>query len=105
MKLRNVVEVTDPASITSQDLPRSKADPRPMETEADLIAAAAPTNSAWSGYGRKLIELLDDEAHEYSETSCSYCVSWTASNERDRSAIQHSYLRQFETEWDPTIRF
>lgn len=78
---------------------------RPAETEADLIAAAAPYVY---GYGaiRGLFELLDDDerrlAHDLER--CGICDNDDPYGVSEREQMRKQAMIEYEVEWDPTIR-
>lgn len=98
MKLEPAIEVTDPNA-------RSYAGRnRPLETEADLIAAAAPYGG---GYRRQMAQVLDEDCHAY----CSTCTWDTAEffvslNEGRLEMLitEMGYAKDTLPEYDPTIR-
>lgn len=112
MKLVNVVETTDPTVQPSMSLgcdcgcQDESMRERPLATEADLIAAAAPRGEV---YGRRIIDLF--ETHDDVD-DCWWC---TAPAEVVFSAVQENRLSAVRSfgwgsaepipEWDPTLRF
>ncbi len=74
---------------------------RPTETEADLIAAAAGQGDGWQ---RPFF--TDFEMHPLREKECSFCVCsardfFTSSWHR----TAQDWLRDYDVEWDPDLRF
>jgi len=77
---------------------------RPVETEADLIAAAV--EPCWSMEMREFFDIIDDdelEAQHSGEAECRIC-NGEAYAVAEREQIRKEELLEFETEWDPTIR-
>lgn len=102
----NTIEITDEdvmpyfSVLAADDLSN-----RPIATEADLIAAAAPPSSYSMGEARAFFEVLDDDEHEDSHIAglCKICNGEHYSV-AEREQIRKEELLEFETEWDPTIR-
>lgn len=75
---------------------------RPLETEADLIAAAAPPGALEIRY--MVTEIADDAFEDvHSRGTCSMCngdKDYVQEMKRDCEAE----LAEYDVEWDPTIR-
>lgn len=101
----HAVEVVNPDAPVFADFNGHYKDCRPLETEADQIAAAIEPGEI---HARCLFDLFDDPWQEWHD---KYCI--TCSTESGTVAAYWAQWRDdcksemiaFEVEWDPTITF
>lgn len=110
MKMR-AVETTNPSigpwTYPTVETPRDPSlhGKRPLETEADLIAAAAPQGRITARWFCELIsDSLPDAFHEGVCELCSTDSGTFASFWKDWAAAVEGEMEHYGVEWDPTIR-
>ena len=101
----NTVETTDPDVMPWFDpLLADYLSHRPIETEADLIAAAA--EPGFDMELREFYEIFEDDELEEAHTGEAVCkiCNGTAYAVAERERIRKEELTEYATTWDPTIR-
>lgn len=75
---------------------------RPMETEADLIAACAERGGVWDRY---LMEELAIYHPACDQGRCPLCEGFSTETLEGRQEYFALILDQYDTTWQPELRF